>query len=144
MEHSNDELKRRTQKNYIQIASSLDPKGVIVDKLFAEDIITFSQVEEINGCHEKEKRAQKLFSFLFETGHSRAFVVFREALRYIPEYSWIVKMIDECEGESVRPCSVSILITDSQAIICIDVEYHDIIPSHEVCGPLTACACSGS
>ena len=96
MEHSNDELKRKTQKFYIEIASSLDPKGYILYKLFAEEIITFSQMEEINDCHEKEKRAQQLFSFLFKTAHQRAFVVFREALQV--DYGWIVKLMDECKG----------------------------------------------
>ena len=94
--HSNDELKRKTQKNYIQIASSLDPKGFIVNKLFAEGILTFSEMEEINDCQDKEKRAQKMFSFLFKTAHPGAFVAFREALQ--KDYDWIVKMIDECKG----------------------------------------------
>ena len=98
---SNDVLKRKTQKFYNVIVSSLDPKGYILCKLFSEGIITFSQMEGINDCYEKEKRARKLFSFLFKTAHSRAFVVFREALQI--DYDWIVKMIDECEGESVRP-----------------------------------------
>ena len=62
MEHSNDELKRITQKSYIEIASSLEPKGFVVNKLFAEGIFTFPQMTEINGCHEKEKRIEK---FLF-------------------------------------------------------------------------------
>ena len=99
--HFNDVLKRKTQKLYSRITSNLDPAGFIVNKLYAEEIITFPQAVKINGGHEKEERAETLFSYLFNTAHPRAFVVFREALQI--DYDWIVEMIDECAGESVRP-----------------------------------------
>ena len=107
LKHSNDELKRKTRRSYNEIASSFDPKGSIVNKLFAESIITISQVKEINGGHEKEGRAETLLFHLFQTEHPSAFVVFRETLQ--KDYDWIVKMIDECEGRT----NFSILFTET-------------------------------
>ena len=51
---NNEELKRKTKKVYFKIASSLDPKGYVVDKLFEEDIITTQQKKEILDCPDKE------------------------------------------------------------------------------------------
>ena len=90
---NNEELKRKTKKVYSKIASSLDPEGYVIDKLFEEDIITTRQMNEINDCPDRERRAKKLLSHLFETAHPRAFVVFREFLK--KDYSWIVELIDD-------------------------------------------------
>ena len=90
---NNEELRRNTKKVYSKIASSLDPKGHVVDKLFEEDIITTQQLTEINDCPDKKSRAAKLLSHLFETAHPRAFVVFIESLK--EEYDWIARLIDD-------------------------------------------------
>ena len=89
---NNEELKRKMKKVNAEIESSLDPKGYVVAKLFGEDIITTQQKKEINDCPDKESRAEKLLSHLFETAHPRAFVVFRESLK--KDYSWIVELVD--------------------------------------------------
>ena len=90
---NNEELKRKTQNVFPEIASSLDPKGYVVNKLFQQNIITIQQMEEINDGPDKESRAEKLLSHLFQAAHPRAFVVFRESLE--KDYYWIAVLIDD-------------------------------------------------
>ena len=90
---NNEELKRKTQNVFPEIASSLDPKGYVVNRLFQHNIITILQLKEINDGPDKESRAEKLLLHLFETAHPRAFVVFRESLE--KDYSWIAELIDD-------------------------------------------------
>ena len=89
----NEELKRKTQNVFPEIASSLDPKGYVVNKLFQQNIITIPQMKEINDGPDKERRAEKLLSHLFQTAHPRAFVVFKESLE--KDYSWIADLIND-------------------------------------------------
>ena len=96
MANLNEKLKIKTRKCYSKVKSSLDPKGHVVDTLFEEEVITPTQLKEMNGGPDKETRADNVLTHLFQTSHPQAFVVFREALK--KDYSWIVEMIDKTEG----------------------------------------------
>ena len=93
MKELNEELKIKTKKCYHKIMASIDPKGFIVDTLFAKQIITARQLKEMNGGPDSKTRAGNVLTHLFETSHPRAFVDFREALK--EDYAWLVEMIGE-------------------------------------------------
>ena len=91
---NNEVLKRKTRKCWPDIASDLDPKGDIVNRLFAEEIITTQQMTEINGFPDRGTRVEKLSPLLFQTSHPKAFVVFREALQN-GDHNRLANLIDE-------------------------------------------------
>ena len=88
----NAELKTKTRKCYAKIKAGFDPKEHVVDTLYQEGIITLREHKEISDGLDKETRARITLSYLFQTSHSQAFVVFREALKH--EYGWLVAEID--------------------------------------------------
>ena len=95
LKNENNRIKEKTRRSHDIIVASIDPYPRIADKLFAHEVITIEQLQDIKSPNDSRKRAEQLLHILYKTHHPSAFISFRDALRSSPEYNWILQLIDE-------------------------------------------------
>ena len=88
----NENIKFKVRSKYSQISRGFEARGSVLNKLFEEDISTDQQKIDVYDCSDRETRADKLLTILFETSHPEAFIVFRKASQ--EEHGWIVDIIE--------------------------------------------------
>ena len=91
----NENIGRRVRKYFDTIVASLDPKDRLIDKLFAEGIITDEILSEINDITKQQERCRKLLIHLQSIKHPKRFIVFLESAEKEPAYKYLVDLIKE-------------------------------------------------
>jgi len=88
----NEALKQVFETLNEKIISEVDPDSVI-DELFAKDVITDGDYDELSDAKGRKDRCRKLFELLYRSSHPEAFIQLRLAL--LSEYPQIVAEVDE-------------------------------------------------
>ena len=91
------------------LITRIDPSGYVLETLVANDILTSQQRSHIEAMPNPENRAKELLSILFNATHSKAFIIFKEALQR--DHSEIVRMID---GTKLPPDEEHDAVSDSK------------------------------
>ena len=91
----NEEIGRRVMKHFDAFSAGLDPRGSVLDKLFADGIITADIYSEINDkTTEPRDRCSKLLRHLNAIHHPTRFKVFLEAVEAADlAYKYLVDLI---------------------------------------------------
>ena len=91
-------LKLKVKLLYPDIITRIDPAGNVVETLVAKGILTSQQMTDIEAMLHPEHPTEELLSILFNTKHSQAFSILKEALK--KDHSEVVEMID---GKELHP-----------------------------------------
>jgi len=88
----NEALKQVFKTLNAKIIREVDPDSVI-DELFAKDVITERDYDELSNVLDRKDRCRKLFVLLHRSSHPETFIQLRRAL--LDEYPGIVDEIDK-------------------------------------------------
>ena len=96
----NEALKQVFKRLNAMIVREVNPDSVI-DELFANDVISGDDYDELSNISDRKDRFRKLFVLLHRSSHPEAFIQLRLAL--LDEYPQIVDEIDKQQTSPSTP-----------------------------------------